>query len=801
MSMSDKIKSIVNFSIGILILVFDLCLFISIYSYNELDSSFNSFSNINSGAYNSLGTFGSYTADIFLQFFGIVSYFIVFALAFVGINLIKITLNTNKNNKNFIYNPYLKIIMFIIYIIASSGLMEKCFVDSRFDISGGLVGKTIENSLKWLNGWFIGIIYVILILLALNIIIEFNYKKTYGVLKFIFKLIFTIIKYIFITIKFITKKIFYFILPTSMFDVIKNKYTTIKKFFTEKSDRKKQQEIENNRLFEEANRKIAFLEKYIQEIQDKKTISNLELDKRLEDNKKIVEKITETRDRKGDFGRYKLPPYELLNLPNEKNNVFINREDLDEMSKDLLEAFNYMEIGGRIVKINVGPVITLFEFEANNGIKSSRLISSGTADDVARYLRVPFVRISLIPERNVFGVEVPNKKRNTVFLRSILESSVYRNENLKLQIVLGVDISGRPVITSLADCPHMLIAGTTGSGKSVSINAIILSLLFRYHYEECRLVLIDPKMVEFNRYDGIPNLLFPVITEMPKVIMALKWLVNEMDKRYSMMMGLRVNNISDYNEQVERAINSGKTLKINIITGYDRNNEPIYDVVEAEKIPYIVVVIDEYAELMTTVRKDTEILIQRLAQKARASGIHLIIATQRPSANVITGVIKLNFPVKISFRVGGKIDSRVVLGEAGAEKLLGKGDMLHNIFNGGSLSRAHAPYVSNEEIEKVIEFIKKQNIKPNYANIMGNQNNSDNSSPDIVVNGKNISNNDDSLYQQALEIFRTEKRISGSYLQRRLGIGYNKAADLVERAEREGIIRVGVNGKKELVEQ
>jgi S-DNA-T family DNA segregation ATPase FtsK/SpoIIIE len=397
---------------------------------------------------------------------------------------------------------------------------------------------------------------------------------------------------------------------------------------------------------------------------------------------------------------------------------------------------------------------------------------------------------------------LPNKVRNTIFLKDILDSDDYRNTSCALPIILGVNIAGNPVVIDLAKCPHLLIAGTTGSGKSVAINTMILSLLYKFTPDECKFIMIDPKILELSIYQGIPHLLTPVVSDSKKAVVSLKWVVGEMENRYRIMSNLGVRNIYGYNEKIREAIQNKTPLKGNVITGYNDKGEVVYDSVDVDLkiMPFIVVVVDEMADLMLTAGKDVEALIQRIAQMARAAGIHIIMSTQRPSTDVITGVIKANFPSRISFLVSSKIDSRVIIGEQGAEQLLGFGDMLYSA-NGGKITRAHGPFVSDKEVQMVIDSILKQGIKPVYvASIQEESGDGDNGGGNIDISIMG-GNDEEDVYKQAVEIIRRDKKVSISYIQRQLRIGYNKAAGLIERMEKEGIVTAaGIGNKRDLVE-
>ena len=463
-----------------------------------------------------------------------------------------------------------------------------------------------------------------------------------------------------------------------------------------------------------------------------------------------------------------------------------------------MKVLKDFKINGKIINVKAGPVITLHEFEPSAGTKSSRIIN--LADDIARNLKVKSTRISVISERNVVGIELPNKTRNTIFLKDILISNEYRNSNYNIPIILGSNIAGESVLMDLAKAPHLLIAGTTGSGKSVCINTMVLSLLYRFTPDECKMIMIDPKMLELSAYEGIPHLLMPVVTDPKKAVLSLKWVVDEMQNRYKLMSSLGVRNIYGYNEKIKEAKNNILTTK-NLVS-YDENGEPVYEnkEIECKKMPFIVVIVDEMADLMITAGKDIEALIQRIAQMARAAGIHIIMATQRPSVDVVTGVIKANFPSRISFLVSSKIDSKVIIGEQGAEQLLGMGDMLF-MPNGGKISRAHGPFVSDKEVEDVVNYIIKQGIKPEYVNtILNTDDEEDSGNFNININTKN--NSEDELYKQAVDIVMRDGKVSISYIQRQLRIGYNKSANLVERMEREGIVSPpNSTGKREILKK
>ncbi len=479
---------------------------------------------------------------------------------------------------------------------------------------------------------------------------------------------------------------------------------------------------------------------------------------------------------------FELPPTSLLKEMSERSKKFqLSESSLNQNSKLLQKVLEDFGIVGEITKIHPGPVVTLYEFEPAAGIKSSRVI--GLSDDIARSMSAISARIAVVPGKSSLGIELPNTHREIVALRELIESKLYRDCDDKLPLVLGKNIAGEAVIADLAKMPHLLVAGTTGSGKSVAINTMILSLLYMHPPSQCRFIMIDPKMLELSVYDGIPHLLAPVVTEPKKAISALKWVVKEMENRYRLMSMLGVRNIDGYNKAVADAIKSGQKLEKHIQIGFDlETGKPKYETVTIEEkhLPNIVVIVDEMADLMIVAGKDIESSIQRLAQMARAAGIHIIMATQRPSVDVITGVIKANFPTRISFQVTSKIDSRTILGEQGAEQLLGMGDMLF-MRGGGKIERVHGPFVSDAEVESITKFLKAQGTPEYVENITISDDESD-------AEGSELGSSGDDLYDQALAIILKDRKASTSYIQRCLRIGYNRAANLIDRMEREGVV-------------
>ena len=481
--------------------------------------------------------------------------------------------------------------------------------------------------------------------------------------------------------------------------------------------------------------------------------------------------------------KYRLPPLDLLHLPTPQTiGEGMNRPALEQNAKMLKTVLDDFGVRGDIVKVRPGPVITLYELEPAPGTKSARVIA--LADDIARSMSAISARVAVVPGRNAMGIELPNQRREPVCLRELLASEALERAGGALTLALGKDIGGAPVIVDLARMPHLLIAGTTGSGKSVGINAMILSLLYRLSPDACKFILIDPKMLELSVYDGIPHLLSPVVTEAPKAVVALKWTVREMEERYRAMSQLGVRNIAGFNARVAEARRKGEVLSRRVQTGFDEDGKPRFEEQELDlaPLPLIVVVVDEMADLMLVAGKDIEAAVQRLSQMARAAGIHLIMATQRPSVDVITGTIKANFPTRISFQVTSKIDSRTILGEQGAEQLLGQGDMLF-MAPGGRVTRVHGPFVSDGEVEAVVQSLKAQG-EPQYIDAVTEPEDEQDTAAPLGDDDEDS----DELYRDAIGIVLNEGKASTSFVQRRLQIGYNRAARLIERMEAEGLV-------------
>ena len=497
---------------------------------------------------------------------------------------------------------------------------------------------------------------------------------------------------------------------------------------------------------------------------------------------------------------YEQPPLSLLASPETVQRHQLSQEALMENARMLEAVLDDYGVKGQITEVRPGPVVTLYELEPAPGLKASRVI--GLADDIARSMSALSARVSTVPGRTVIGIELPNARREKVVLREILASKSYGDGTYPLPLALGKDIGGGPVVANLAKMPHLLIAGTTGSGKSVAINTMILSLLYKLTPDECRLIMIDPKMLELSVYDGIPHLLSPVVTDPKKAVVALKWVVGEMEERYRKMSKMGVRNIEGYNGRVREALSKSEMFKRTVQTGFDEDTgEPIFETEEfqPETFPYIVVIVDEMADLMMVAGKEIEACIQRLAQMARASGIHLIMATQRPSVDVITGTIKANFPTRISFQVTSKIDSRTILGEQGAEQLLGQGDMLY-MAGGSKITRVHGPFVSDEEVEEIVRHLKSFGPPSYMSGVVEGPDDDKADDIDVVLGLASGDGGDNELYDMAVAIVAKDRKCSTSYIQRKLAIGYNKAARLVEQMEEQGVVSPANHvGKREVL--
>ena len=685
---------------GTLLFLFTLFSFVSLISYNFLDNSFNVVSDAK--ITNWCGKLGAIFADIIMQCFGYAFYIAIPFLLYLSVKLI------TRKPPRFIK---FKICYAILTTISCSLLLGFLAKYKTFQIlPGGCFGYWIYQKVELLAIKLIAVwCSTLIIILYPYACFKFGKKlpkqlrqegKTHSIAMTLFKIMH-------ITKIVVGKILFILCLPIRL--LRKNKVIRAKK----------QQKI------------------------DEKNI------------RKNVAKQEVAKTREVD---YYFPSVSLLHPMEQKNTAQSNMVCKENMNK-LEKILGEFGVRGEMVAFKSGPIVTLYEFKPNAGVKASRVI--GLCDDIARTMMVSSVRISTIQGRDTLGIEVPNQERSIVCFRDLVESQEYQMSTASVPMILGCNIFGQPVIADLTTMPHLLVAGTTGSGKSVGINGMILSMLYKLSPEDCRLIMIDPKMLEFSSYQGIQNLLLPVITDAKDAVLALKWAVKEMENRYRLMSEYGVRNITGYNQKV-------------------KDNNEKGEMVRMEKMPYIVVIIDEMADLMVVAGKEIEVLVQRLSQMARAAGIHLIMATQRPSVDVITGVIKANFPTRISYAVSSKIDSRTILGEQGAEQLLGKGDMLLSI-GGGKTKRVHGPFISDKEVEDVVSYLKKHNGEPDYITLINEDEEGGNFDGEFEGGG-------DDMYRQAVQIVVNDKKSSISYLQRKLRIGYNKAANFIEQMEEDGIL-------------
>lgn len=787
------LKRTKNYFFGIFWIFISIVMFVSLLSYNENDISFNNVSTelkVN----NYLGKFGSYTADLLVQIFGLSSLFFAGLFLILGFKVF-----FNKT----IYNKWQKFISFLGLIISLSVVFDISFVSKKCDLSycGGLFGSFFVDTLYYIPSYMLILFSAFIFFISISFFLDIRKNwwlvksaRFYRFAKSIFRGIFSFIAFVF---KLLTTKNFrnsikiFFI---NMFNKRKGDFVLIEE----------EENVANNNdtdNVENINSKVD-KNKFFG-LFTKKEKRPIEIEQLVEEPKKSIVKKDKNENKKQNF--YILPNTLILNKNTGKSKVLISKDELMEQSERLIKVLKDFGVKGEMLGAKAGPIITLHEFEPSAGTKSSRVI--GLSDDIARSMSAVSTRISVIPGRNAMGIELPNKQRETIYIRDLLESSEYKNNHVSLPIIIGSNIGGDAIVADLAKMPHLLVAGTTGSGKSVAINTMITSLLYKMTPEQCKFIMIDPKMLELSVYEGIPHLLTPVVTEPIKAITALKWVCREMEDRYRIMASLGVRNIAGYNEKLNNAIKNNTKLTRRIQTGFDsETDEPIYEEREIEKkeMPYIVVIVDEMADLMITAGKEIEASIQRIAQKARAAGIHIIMATQRPSVDVITGVIKANFPTRMSFQVVSKIDSRTILGEQGAEQLLGMGDMLF-MAGGGKIIRAHGPFVSDDEVEKIVNFIKSQGFEPNYVDeVLKNDDEfseSDSDSSDTNSDGDLFGyDGEKDLYKQALAIVKKDKKCSISYIQRQLRIGYNKAANIIEEMEKNGVLSSPSNtGKREIL--
>ena len=715
---------------GIILVCISLFLAASLITYSPEDPFYGNLNSDQEKINNILGFYGSFTSGTFYVFFSYPS--LIFPLFFLVIGIKKII-----NIKTGLF-----IVRFICFIIGASLLS---FLLSYFNYPGGVLGNLILDFYKLNLFNLLSNIYFVVIFLLVTIFIAF-FSIAYGLT---------------LKMRFAIKV---FIFPLKFLNVLS-------KFLKKLKPKKVSEEYKKRAGFKKFNVK-KFTKK---EPTFQKTSGSFFKNARNEEKDSFLDNKHE----------YILPAIDLLKSSDGKK---LNFREVDHSNKEnakrLEEILREYGVMGKINRFKTGPVITLFEFVPAAGVKTSKVVS--LSEDIARSMSSMSARISSQPGKSTIGIEIPNNNRQDVYLGDLLRNRIYSENESGLMLALGKTISGEEKFTDLEKMPHLLIAGTTGSGKSVGINSMILSLLFKFKPSQCKLILIDPKMLELSIYENIPHLLTPVVTDSKKAVSALKWIVHEMENRYRLMSIAGVKNIKSFNEKISKYLLTGKKLFREVQTGIDNDSKmPIIEKKEIplEKMPFIVVVIDEMADLMMVAGKEVEQLIQRLAQMARASGIHLITATQRPSVDVITGTIKANFPSRISFRVASRFDSRTILNEMGAEQLLGSGDMLF-LENGANLMRLHGGFVSEEEIEKVVKFIKSQSTEEKKVNITEELKNE----TSMDLNLTNLDKEVDELYPQALSIVLKNQKASTSFIQRHLQIGYNRAARIIEKMEEEGII-------------
>ncbi len=798
---------------GFLLFLLGCVFFISCFSYHVSDTSLNTASTEN--VQNILGSFGAISADLILQFFGLTGFLIPIFLISSGIMLLK-GASLFKT----------RVTLFFIGLFTFSWALGPSFIQTNgswfTSKGGGFVGFYLS---EWIGKsalfpMYIQICFYLvslsLILLGLNIpFIRFSKwfsKSTCYIaqnipLNFFSKLSFKLPSFSLPKISFNKKE-------TSSDNDIEDenemnqneeetsnqieKQNKLFSFnFNKKSDQIKERiepSFTNNEEFNFT--KSSYKETNIEE-DDNDSFSqkkSLSLFKR----KEKEEKKEEVSAPKTESEVLELPSTSLLDPIKSSNTPALSKDMMLKTSKELEDVLSQFSITGKVVTAHPGPVVTLYEFQPAAGIKSARIIT--LADDIAMKMRVVSVRIAVIPGTDAVGIEMPNLKREIVYIREMIEHPQFKNNTGALPLILGKDIGGAPIFADLAKMPHLLVAGTTGSGKSVAINTMVLSLIYKFTPAECRLIMVDPKMVELSVYNRIPHLLTPVVVDPEKVVIALKWAVREMEDRYTSMSHLGVRNIEGYNQKLKQAAQDGTNLTRRVQTGFDpETGRPIYEEQEFDltPIPYIVIIIDEMADLMGRCGKEVDPLIQRLAQMARAVGIHLILATQRPSVDVITGTIKSNFPSRMSFQVRSKTDSRTILDEHGAERLLGKGDMLF-MPAGQKPQRVHGPFVSDHDVEQVVHHWELQ-AEPQYLNAVTTDPEAEASLSAGAGGNMNVPNGGD-LYDQAVAIILRDQKVSTSYVQRQLRIGYNKAADLIDRMEAEGVIsKPNVAGKREIL--
>ena len=764
---------------GTAVCLFAAALFLCLFTYNPADPSLNRATG--NAATNAGGYAGALIADLTLQILGLASAFLVLVPAAWGVK----TLRSHP-----ISHLWLRITLLLISLVLSCALFAHMEPPLSWPITSGLggsIGALLHDLFRqpFKSGLFISII-AIFNFVCLSLAFGMNREEWTGVAG-------------------LGKRIFMFctLLVASLF--VRWRRTGETRYEEDDDEEEYNERVPLHRrvasaigsklMFWRRNDEVDEDEEEYEEEEEEEVRPQPRVSKKL--GSASPERVARNAPKAQATlalpqGDYEIPPLRLLSSPPKSRKAALSESALTQNAKLLESVLQDFGVQGNIVEIRPGPVVTLYELEPAAGTKSSRVI--GLADDIARSMSAVSARIAVIPGRNAIGIELPNLTRETVFLREMLESEAFEAADAKLPLAMGKDIGGGAVIVDLAKMPHLLVAGTTGSGKSVAINTMIMSLVYRLTPEECKFIMIDPKMLELSVYDGIPHLLSPVVTEPGKAVVALKWTVKEMENRYRLMSSLGVRNIEGYNKKIRDAKAKGNMLTRTVQTGFNPDSgEPIIEEVELDmnELPFIVVVVDEMADLMIVAGKEIEGSIQRLAQMARAAGIHIIMATQRPSVDVITGVIKANFPTRVSFQVTSRIDSRTILGEQGAEQLLGQGDMLY-MAGGGRITRIHGPFVSDKEVEHVVAHLKAQGSPQYIEDVTRDE------SEEGMFEGDD--GEKDEMYDQAVAIVARDRKASTSYIQRCLKIGYNRAASIIERMEREGVVGPANHvGKREVL--
>ena len=765
---------------GFLLFSMVVYLIISLISWTPYDPSLNNYNtnNIN----NILGASGAIVSDLLLQFIGLGSFILISILLIISLDMI---LQTKRYMGIPRYIKYPVYFLTWIILLSNIDITDSNFFKSTINWTylvgaGGLFGDSlsqliegiITENLEGMNEndstrliFFICTLVIISTFFLNKLIVKINKKKTQ-------RLIESDQMHQHISLnKSNPLSFLYRIIQKLMLNIVLHFKSF---FFSRRTEETSFEEIRDSHNLQDGDDSIVIGESIESDI----SLNIYDKPKKVSRGK--IKKST-TRENLDLFeqNQFSLPSVTLLKINPEKYyEKTINRDELEMISQKLSNVLLNYKVNGVITDIKPGPVITLFELEPSLGTKSTRVV--GLAEDIAMSMSAESARVAIIPGQNKIGIELPISKRSTVFLSDLIQSEEFEKSSYKLAIALGKNIGGKTIVIDLASMPHLLIAGTTGSGKSVGINTMILSLLYKYSPDDCKLIMIDPKMLELSLYEGIPHLLTPVVTEPKKAVIALKWIVREMEKRYKNMSKIGVRDLEGYNRKIER---EGGTIKTKVRIGFDeKTGKPNYhnEEITLNKMPFIVVIVDEMADLMAVAGKEIEHSVARLGAMARSAGIHLIMATQRPSTDVISGVIKANFPARISFKVSSKIDSRVVLGESGAEQLLGKGDMLY-VADGNRTTRIHGAFVEDKEVADIVDYLKRQ-ATPDFIDEILEEPEETNKDP------SDFSNIDSQLFQKAIEVIVTGKKASTSYVQRRLGIGYNKAANIIEKMENDGII-------------